>query len=146
MVSISEMLSVICREEIHLCDGCMHLMVYQWRPRQMADVRSFQSQLHSANGRSASGDRISLPLSSMSEALWINTVQLSAKCSGTVPTSNRNLQALKRNCEPSLPPLPPPPHTSVSAIWYYIGTRCRIFKFGPTNGPMDVVRSLVNIS
>ena len=35
----------------------------------MAEVRSLQSQLHNVNGRSASGDRIILPLSSMSEVL-----------------------------------------------------------------------------
>ena len=50
----------------------MHLMVYQWRPRQMAEVRSSQSQLHSVNGRSASGDRIILPLPSMSGVLGIS--------------------------------------------------------------------------
>ena len=50
----------------------------------MADVRSLQSQLHSVDGRSASGDRIILPLSSMSEVLGIKTVLLSPKCSGTV--------------------------------------------------------------
>ena len=44
-----------------------------------------------------------LPLSSMSEVLGIKTVLLSAKCSGTVPPSNRYLQALKRNWEPSPP-------------------------------------------
>ena len=68
--------------------GCMHLMVYQWRPRQMAEVRSLQSQLHSVSRRSASGDRIILPLSSMSEVFGIKTVLLSSKCSGTVPPSN----------------------------------------------------------
>ena len=51
VVSISKMLSVICLEEKHLCEGWMHLMVYHWRPRQMAEVRSLQSQLQSANGR-----------------------------------------------------------------------------------------------
>ena len=54
-------------------------------------VRSLQSQLHNVNGRSASGDRIILPLSSMSDVLGIKTVLLSAKCSGTVPPSNRDL-------------------------------------------------------
>ena len=63
----------------------MHLIVYQWRPRQIAEVRSLQSQLNSVSGRSASGDRIILPLASMSEVVGIKTVLLSAKCSGTVP-------------------------------------------------------------
>ena len=40
-------------------------MVYQWRPRQMAEVRSLQSQVHNVTGRSASGDRTILPLSSI---------------------------------------------------------------------------------
>ena len=35
----------------------------------MAEVISLQSQLQSVNGRSASGDRMILPLSSMSEVL-----------------------------------------------------------------------------
>ena len=35
----------------------------------MAEVRSLQSQLRNVNGRRASGDRIILPLSSMSEVL-----------------------------------------------------------------------------
>ena len=48
-------------------------MVYQWRPRQIADVRSLQSQLHNVNGRSASGDLIILPLSSMPEVFGIKT-------------------------------------------------------------------------
>ena len=73
VVSISKMLSVICLEEMHLCEGCMHPMVYQWRPQQIAEVRSLQSQLHSVNGRSASGDLIILPLSSMSEVLVTKT-------------------------------------------------------------------------
>ena len=63
----------------------------EWRPRQMAEVRSLQSQLHSVNGRSASGDLTILPLSSMSEVLGIKTVLLSANCSGTVPPSGRYL-------------------------------------------------------
>ena len=31
--------NVVCHvpEEIHHCEGCMHLMVYQWRPRQAAE-------------------------------------------------------------------------------------------------------------
>ena len=50
----------------------------------------------STNSRSkifaiASGDRIILPLSSMSEVLGVKTVLLPAKCSGTVPPSNRYL-------------------------------------------------------
>ena len=64
-------------------------MVHQWRPRQIAEVRSLQSQLHSVNGRSASGDLTILPLSSMSEVLGIKTVLLSAKCSGTAPPQHR---------------------------------------------------------
>ena len=103
VVSISKMLSVMCLEEIHRCEGCMHLMVCQWRPRQIAEVRSLQSQLNSVNGRSASGDVAILPLSSMSEVLGIKTVLLSAKCSGTVPPPNRNQKALKRNWVPSHP-------------------------------------------
>ena len=66
------MLSVMCLEEMHLYEGCMHLMVYQWRPPQVAEVSSLQSQLHSVNGRSASGDRIFLPLSSR-EMFWNGT-------------------------------------------------------------------------
>ena len=56
-------------------------------PRQMAEVTSLQSQLHNASGRSASGDRIILPLSSISEVLVRQTVLLSAKCSETLPPS-----------------------------------------------------------
>ena len=41
-----------------------------------ADVRSLQSQLHKVNGQSASGDRVILPWSSISEVLGIKTVQL----------------------------------------------------------------------
>ena len=103
VVSISKMLTVICLEEMNLCEGCMHLMVCQWRPRQMAEVRSLQSHLHNVKGRSASGDRIILPLSSMSEVLGMKTVLLSAKWSGTVPPSKRALLALKRNFEPRFP-------------------------------------------
>ena len=47
--------------------------------RQMAEVRSLQSQLHKVNGRSASGDRMILPWSSISDVLRIKTVLLSAK-------------------------------------------------------------------
>ena len=54
----TKMLSVICLEEIHLCEGRTHLMVYQWRPRQIAVVSILQSQLHSVNGRKASGDSV----------------------------------------------------------------------------------------
>ena len=48
------------------------------RPRQMAEVKSLQSQLHNVNGRSASGDRIILPRLSVSEVKGIKTVRLSA--------------------------------------------------------------------
>ena len=118
----------------------MHCIVYQWRPRQIADVRILQSQLHSVNGRSASGDRIILQLSSMSEVLGIKTVLVSAKCSRTTPPSNTYLQALKI------------PGTSVGTIWNSIRARCRILlqsdefiKFGTTNCPTDIVRSFLNI-
>ena len=44
----------------------------------------------SHNGRSASGDRIIPPLSSMSEVLGIKELSyFQRKCSGTVPPSNR---------------------------------------------------------
>ena len=79
------MLSVICLEEIHLCEMCTHLMVYQWRPRQIAVVSVLQSQLHSVSGRKASGDFKILPRLSTSEDLGINTVLLSAKSAGIVP-------------------------------------------------------------
>ena len=57
--------------EMHLCEGWMLCIVYQWRPRQTAEVRSLKSQLHHVNGRSASGERIILPRSSVSELLRI---------------------------------------------------------------------------
>ena len=50
--------------------------------------KDLQSQLHKVNGRSASGDRIILPRSSVSEFLGIKTVLLSAKQSGILLPSN----------------------------------------------------------
>ena len=44
-----KMLSVICLDERHLFEGCMHLMVYQWRPQWIEDVRRLQSQFRSVN-------------------------------------------------------------------------------------------------
>ena len=144
MVSILDLTDIVC----HLPGGDRSLRrMYASHGVPMAEVRSLQSQLHSVNGRSASSDRIILPLSSLSEVLGIKTVLLSAKCSGTVPPSNSYLYALKRNCEPS------PPRTSVSAILNSIGTRCRIFlhdseliNLGPISDPTDVFRSLLSIS
>ena len=45
----------------------------------MAEERSLQSQLHSVNGRGASGDRVILPWSSMSAVFGIKTVLLLSK-------------------------------------------------------------------
>ena len=69
------------------------------RIRHKAEGRSLQSQLHKVNGRSASGDRIIRPLSSMSEVWGVKTVWLSAKLSGTAPPSKKTQKALKRNFE-----------------------------------------------
>ena len=54
-------------------------------------VQMKASQLHKVKGRSASGDRMILPLPSMSEVLVIKTVLLSAKQSGTAPPSTQAL-------------------------------------------------------
>ena len=70
---------------------------------QVVQVRSLQSQLHNVNGRSASGDRINLPLPSMSEALEINTVLLSAKCSGTVPPSEKSSVSIEEEFRTETP-------------------------------------------
>ena len=147
MVSISKILSVICQEEMHRCEGWMHLMVYQWRPWQMADERSLQSKLHNVNGRSASGDRIILPRSSVSEVLWIKTVRLSAKQSGIFLSSRTAWQAL--NEEPRTKAL----ITSVDTVENSVRSKSRVFlwskeviKFSPINSPIDVVRSLLNKS
>ena len=50
----------------------------------LQEVRSLQSQFHNVSGRSASGDRMILQLSSMSDVSGIKTVLLSAKQSGIV--------------------------------------------------------------
>ena len=65
--------------------------------------KKFAITIAQSERRSASGDRIILPFSSMSEVLGIKTVLLSATCSGTAPPSNRYFSALKRNWEPSHP-------------------------------------------
>ena len=142
VVSLSKMLSVICLEEIHLCEGCMHLMVYLSRSRQMAEVRSSQSQLHSVNGRSGSGDQIILPVSSMSEVLGIKTVLLSSK----IFRNGTSFQQILMSVEKELGAQP------TGAIRNSIGTSCRIFhqrnefiKLGTTNGLTDIVRSFLNI-
>ena len=73
---------------IHLCEGCMHLMEYTWRPRRMAEVRSLQSQLHSVNGRSASGDRKILDA--------VIVTELAGKCARLIRTiAPRTCRALR---------------------------------------------------
>ena len=69
VVYTSSVLSIICLDEIHLWDGWIHLMVYQWSPRQIAEVRKLQSHLHSVIGRSASSDLSTETLLSKSEHL-----------------------------------------------------------------------------
>ena len=133
----------MCLEKMHLCEGCMHLMAYQWRPRQMAEVRSLQSQLHCVNGRSASGDRI----------IVIDVRGLGDKDRPTFSEMFRNgfsptdtFYLIKRNWEPSHP------STRKDVIRNSIGARCRIFlqsnefiKFGTINGPTKIVSSFLNI-
>ena len=78
-------------------DGCIHLMVYPWRPRQIAEVSILQSQLHSVNGLKASGDLTILPLSSITKDLGTKTVLLSAECAGYSTTLQHMFVRAKQN-------------------------------------------------
>ena len=100
----------------------------------------------SVNGRSASGFRIILSLSSMSEVFGIKIVLLSAKCSGTVPSFQQKLTGVEQGLGA------PSPRTLIGAIRNSIGVRCRIFlqsndfiKFGSIESPTDAVRSFLHI-
>ena len=96
------MLSVICLDEIHHWGGCMHLMVYHWRPRQIAVVRILQSQSHKVNGLNASGDLTMKPLLSTSEDLGMKTVLLAANCRGTRPPASICRYTLNNNVDTTL--------------------------------------------
>ena len=121
-------------------------MVYLWRPRQIAVVRSLQSQLHSVNGRSASGDRIILPLSSMSDVLGIKTVLNSAKMFRDGTSFQQILISVEKELGAQAT------RTRIGGIRNSIKARCRIFlqsnefiKFGTVKDPTDVGRSFLNI-
>ena len=112
----------------------------------MAEVRSLQSQLHRVNGRSASGDRMILPLSTMSEVLGIKTVLLFGK----MLRNGTSFQQILISVEKELGAQPS--RTLEGAIRNSIRARCRIclqsnkfIKFGTINGPTDIVRSFLNI-
>ena len=113
----------------------------------MAEVRSLQSQLHKVNGRRASGDRMILPLSSMSEVLGIKTVLLSVKQSGIAPPSKTAFFSIKEELRTQATSTP------VGTIWNSVRVRSRIIlqskevvKLGLINSPTVVIKSLLNIS
>ena len=83
-LNLKDVVRQLSRRDASLRGMC----AFQGVPVEAAVVRSLQSQLHSVNGRRASGDLIILPLSSMSEVSGIKTVLLSEKCSGIVPPSS----------------------------------------------------------
>ena len=88
--------------------GCMHLMEYLCRPKHIAVVIALQLQLHSVNGRNASGGPTMRPLSSTAEDLGMKTVLLAAN---SVETAQRDPQArvCTRQTRIEIPTLP---HTS----------------------------------
>ena len=98
-------------------DGCIHLMVYPWRPRQIAEVSILQSQLHSVNGLKASGDLTILPLSSITKDLGTKTVLLSAECAGIVPPSAHVCTRKTESANPTLT------HTSKSCTEFHQGQK-----------------------
>ena len=103
-------------------------------------------QLHSVNGRNASDDRIILPLSSMSEVFGVKDRSIFSKMFRNGTSFQHTLKSVEKELGAQAT------RTPIGAIRNSIRVKCRIFlqsngfiKFGTINGPMDVVRSFLNI-
>ena len=131
---------------MHLCEGCMHLMVYQWRPRQKAEVRSSQSRLHSVQ-------RTKRVWRSKNSYIVIDVRGLGDKDSPTFSKMFRNgtsFQQIHVSVGEELGAQSP--RTLISAIRNSVRAKCRIFlqsnefiTFGTIKGPTYIVRNFLNI-
>ena len=66
-------------------------MVYCWKAKTNAVVRTLQSQLHKVSSRRASGERTIQPLVSAASDFGMNTLRLAVKFGGAVPSREKFL-------------------------------------------------------